>query len=149
MRTLVQRPQPPHDLLEHRFDACTAMGVAGASDHRDKVAGRAIEDQQGMQLVLAVVAVVGAPFLLPMGGAMPYFALFYDVVEDFAARRSPFQAEHLRLAQEAYRRGEMVLAGALGTPLDRALLVFHIDDPSTADAFAWANPYVMHGLVTH
>jgi uncharacterized protein len=79
---------------------------------------------------------------------MAYFALFYDVVEDFAARRSPFRAEHLRLAQEAHRRGEIVLAGAVGAPPDRALLVFRTDDPSIVDTFARADPYVTRGLVT-
>jgi uncharacterized protein YciI len=80
---------------------------------------------------------------------MVYFALFYDVVEDFAARRSPFRAEHLRLAQEAHRRGELVLAGAVGAPPDRALLVFRTEDPSIVDAFARADPYVTRGLVTN
>ena len=78
---------------------------------------------------------------------MAYFALFYDVVEEFAARRAPYRAEHLRLAQEAHRRGEIVLAGALGAPPDRALLVFRTDDPSIVDAFARDDPYVTHGLV--
>jgi uncharacterized protein YciI len=80
---------------------------------------------------------------------MAYFALFYNVVEDFAARRSPFRTEHLRLAQEGHRRGELVLAGAVGAPPDRALLVFRTEDPSIVDAFARADPYVTRGLVTH
>ena len=83
------------------------------------------------------------------GEGMAYFALFYDVVDDFAARRSPFRAEHLRLAQEAHRRGELVLAGAVGAPPDRALLVFRTEDPSIVDAFARADPYVTRGLVTN
>ncbi len=29
---------------------------------------------------------------------MNYYALFYEVVDDFAARRAPFRREHLRLA---------------------------------------------------
>jgi uncharacterized protein YciI len=80
---------------------------------------------------------------------MAYFALFYDVAEDFAARRSPFRTEHLRLAQDAHRRGEIVLAGAVGAPPDRALLVFRTDDPAIVAAFAQADPYVVQGLVTH
>ena len=56
---------------------------------------------------------------------MAYFALFYDVVDDFAARRSPFRAEHLRLAQEAHRRGELVLAGAVGATRPGAACVPH------------------------
>jgi uncharacterized protein YciI len=79
---------------------------------------------------------------------MPYFALLYDVVENFAVRRAPYREEHLRIAQEAYRRGELLLAGALGTPPDRALLIFHTADRSVVDDFARADPYVMNGLVT-
>lgn len=79
---------------------------------------------------------------------MPYFALLYDVVEGFTARRAPYRGEHLRLVQEAYQRGEIVLAGALGNPPDRALLIFRASDPSLPDAFARHDPYVSHGLVT-
>jgi len=79
---------------------------------------------------------------------MPYFALFYDVVDDFAGRRAPYREAHLRLVREAHRRGEIVLAGALGMPPDRALLIFRGSDPSIADAFARADPYVVNGLVT-
>ena len=79
---------------------------------------------------------------------MPYFALFYDVVDSFIERRTPYREEHLRLAQEAHCRGEILLAGALGTPPDCALIVFHAGDPSIPEAFARADPYVMNGLVT-
>jgi uncharacterized protein len=77
---------------------------------------------------------------------MPYFALFYDVVDDFVARRDPFRREHLRLAGEAHGRGEIVLAGALAEPPE-ALLIFHSADKSTAENFARNDPYVKSGLV--
>jgi uncharacterized protein YciI len=79
---------------------------------------------------------------------MPYYALFYDVVDDFAERREPYRETHLRLAQEAHGRGEILLAGALGVPPDQALLIFRANDASIADAFARADPYVVNGLVT-
>ena len=79
---------------------------------------------------------------------MPYFALIYDVVDDFVERRAMFREAHLRLAQEAHGRGEILLAGALGMPPDRALLIFRANDVSIADAFARADPYVVNGLVT-
>ena len=79
---------------------------------------------------------------------MAYFALFYDVVDDFVGRRAQYREEHLLLVQEAQRRGEIVLAGALGMPPDRALLIFRGSDPSIADAFARADCYVVNGLVT-
>jgi uncharacterized protein len=79
---------------------------------------------------------------------MTFFALFYDVVDDFLSRRTAFRQEHLRLAHEAHRRGELVLGGALTEPADRALLVFRAADRSVAEQFARNDPYVTNGLVT-
>ena len=78
---------------------------------------------------------------------MSYYALFYEVVDDFVARRAAFRDDHLRLAREACQRGEIVLAGALAEPADRALLVFNVDDKSKVEAFARKDPYVTNGLV--
>ncbi len=77
---------------------------------------------------------------------MNYYALLYDLVDDMVNRRVPFREEHLRLAREARERGELVLAGALTEPVDRALLVFHVDDKSKVEAFARKDPYVVNGL---
>ncbi|HEY7033829.1 MAG TPA: YciI-like protein [Thermomicrobiales bacterium] len=78
---------------------------------------------------------------------MNYFALFYDVVDDFVARRTAFRGDHLRRAREAHERGELVLAGALAEPADRALLVFRGADKTIVEAFAKNDPYVTNGLV--
>lgn len=78
---------------------------------------------------------------------MPYFALFYETVDDFVNRRMPFRSEHLHLARGAHARGELVLAGALADPADGALLIFKADDQSVAERFAREDPYVMQGLV--
>src|SRR5260370_11679940 len=77
---------------------------------------------------------------------MNYYALLYEWVDDMVARRVPFREEHLRLARESRERGELVLAGALAEPVDRALLVFHVDDKSKVEAFARKDPYVINGL---
>jgi uncharacterized protein YciI len=79
---------------------------------------------------------------------MPYFALFYDVVDDFLARRAALRAEHLTHAQRARDRGHLLLAGALAEPADRALLVFRAGDRSIVEDFARQDPYVTRGLVT-
>src|SRR5262249_21644321 len=79
---------------------------------------------------------------------MNYFALFYYVVDDFVSRRSAYREEHLRLAREAHRRGELLLAGAFNDPADRALLVFRTADRAAVEAFARHDPYVTSGLVT-
>ncbi len=78
---------------------------------------------------------------------MGYFALFYEVVDDFANRRVPYRDEHLKLAREAYARGELVLAGALTQHADGALLVFRGERPDAAENFARHDPYVVSGLV--
>jgi uncharacterized protein len=78
---------------------------------------------------------------------MGYYALFYEVVDDFVERRVLYREEHLRLAREAHRNGEIVLAGALAEPADGALLIFRGESPEVATSFAQHDPYVRHGLV--
>ena len=80
---------------------------------------------------------------------MHYFALFYDVVDDYVARRAVYRDQHLAHATAAHERGEIVLAGALADPVDRALIVFRAADASVVEAFARNDPYVTNGLVTH
>jgi uncharacterized protein YciI len=79
---------------------------------------------------------------------MAYYALFYEVVDDFIARRGTYREEHLGLAREAHARGELVLAGALAEPADGALLVFQGESAAAAEAFARQDPYVRNGLIT-
>ena len=77
-----------------------------------------------------------------------YFALIYDLVDDYLDRRPAFRDEHLALARGAQARGELVLAGAFAEPADRALLVWTVDDPGTVEQFVRHDPYVINGLVT-
>ncbi len=77
-----------------------------------------------------------------------YYILFYEYVEDILARRAPYRSAHLAAAQAAHARGELVMAGALAEPVDRAVLVFKVDDPQIIEAFVRADPYVLNGLVT-
>jgi uncharacterized protein YciI len=76
---------------------------------------------------------------------MPYYALFYDVVDNFVERRQPHRQAHLALIDAAYRDGRIVLAGALAP--DGALIVFRTDDRSDVERFAKTDPYVTNGLV--
>ncbi|MET9295315.1 YciI-like protein [Streptomyces sp. NPDC003077] len=79
---------------------------------------------------------------------MAYYVLEYTLVDGYAERRPAHRAEHLQLARAAHERGELLLAGALGEPLDRALLVWDTEDATPVEEFAAADPYVRHGLVT-
>jgi len=76
------------------------------------------------------------------------YLLFYDVVTDYVERRKPLREAHLALVRAAHARGELLLGGALADPVDGALLLFQGDSPAVAEAFAAADPYVIHGLVT-
>jgi uncharacterized protein len=80
--------------------------------------------------------------------AMKYFALFYEVVENFAERRKPYRERHLQMVREAHERGHIPLAGALGDPPNGALLVFRVEDVSVVENFARTDPYVTEGVVT-
>ena len=77
-----------------------------------------------------------------------FWALLYDLVDDYTERRAPLRTEHLQLAQAAHERGELVMAGALDQPPDHAILVFRTDDPALIEAFVQQDPYVREGLVT-
>jgi len=76
-----------------------------------------------------------------------HFLLFYDLADDYLARRSEFRVEHLALAWQAQERGELVLAGAMAEPVDQSMLLFEGATAAAAEAFVAADPYVRHGLV--
>jgi uncharacterized protein YciI len=77
-----------------------------------------------------------------------YYLLFYDVVDGFAERRTPFRGAHLERARAAHERGELVMAGAHGDPIEGAVLLFATADRAVAERFAADDPYVQEGLVT-
>ena len=78
---------------------------------------------------------------------MNYYALIYYLVDNYVTRRTVYRDQHLGLAKESHRRGEMILAGAFSEPADRALLLFHVSDKSIIEKFVAKDPYVINGLV--
>jgi uncharacterized protein YciI len=74
--------------------------------------------------------------------------LEYALVDDYLSRRAALREEHLALAREAHERGELLMAGALPDPYDRALLVWTAPR-EVVERFAQQDPYVLHGLVEH
>jgi uncharacterized protein YciI len=76
-----------------------------------------------------------------------YYVLYYQTVEGYIQRREQYRDEHLALAKAAHERGELMLAGALGDPVESAVLVFKGDSPAIAENFAENDPYVKNGLV--
>jgi uncharacterized protein len=79
---------------------------------------------------------------------MGYYLLEYALIDDYLARRAAFREAHLTLAREAHRGGDLILAGALAEPADRAVLIWRTDDRSVVEHFADRDPYVQNGLVT-
>ena len=77
-----------------------------------------------------------------------HWLLTYDYVDDIATRRAPFRDAHLALIREAHEHRALLMAGAVGDPVEGALLVFTVDDPSEVEAFVQRDPYVNEGLVT-
>ncbi|SAK54760.1 YciI-like protein [Caballeronia pedi] len=76
-----------------------------------------------------------------------HYLLIYDLCADYLERRGQFRDAHLAMAWAAVERGDIVLAGALDAPADRAMLLFHSDSPAAAEDFAKSDPYVTNGLV--
>ena len=77
----------------------------------------------------------------------PHYILFYDLVDDYVARRGALREQHLGLVRAAHARGELLIAGALANPVDGGVLVFRGPSKDAAEAFAKADPYVVNGLV--
>ena len=78
-----------------------------------------------------------------------HYLLFYEKAPDYAVRQGSLQAPHLAYVQAAVRRGDLVLGGSLADPTDgAAVLLFRADSPAVAEAFAKADPYVTHGVVS-
>ena len=78
---------------------------------------------------------------------MNHFLLMYDLADDYLDRRAEFRGLHLNLAWESHKRGDLVLGGALGDPVDRALLLFKGESARVAEDFAKVDPYVTNGLI--
>ncbi|CAA9342151.1 MAG: hypothetical protein AVDCRST_MAG07-2430 [uncultured Frankineae bacterium] len=78
---------------------------------------------------------------------MTHLLLEYALAEDYLERREALRADHLARARAAHGRGELLLAGALPDPYDRALLVWAAPQ-DVVERFVAEDPYVREGLVT-
>lgn len=76
---------------------------------------------------------------------MSHFLLRYDLSPDYLARRGEHRDAHLALAWNASEAGALILGGAVGDPVESALLLWN--DADAARAFAEADPYVTSGIV--
>jgi uncharacterized protein YciI len=78
---------------------------------------------------------------------MNHYLLIYELADDYLARRGEFRGVHLKMAWAASEKGDLVLGGALGEPVDRAILMFRGEGPKVAEDFAKGDPYVLNGLI--
>lgn len=76
-----------------------------------------------------------------------HYLLFYELSDDYLEKRPEFREEHLRLAWESNERGELILGGALNTPVDYSVLLFEANSPVIVEQFVAADPYILNGLV--
>ena len=76
-----------------------------------------------------------------------HLLLEYTLAEDYLERRTALREDHLSLARTAHESGDLLLAGALPDPYDRAVLVWAAPREVVED-FVARDPYVVHGLVT-
>ncbi|WP_277185004.1 YciI-like protein [Caballeronia sp. BR00000012568055] len=76
-----------------------------------------------------------------------HYLLIYELCSDYLERRAQFRDAHLALAWHAAECGDIVLAGALDAPADRAMLLFDTDSAEIVEKFARNDPYVVNGLV--
>jgi uncharacterized protein len=76
-----------------------------------------------------------------------HYILFYKTVEDYIEKRAVFREEHLKMVNDYYARGELIMAGAFANPANGAVLVFKGSSPEVANQFALHDPYVKNGLI--
>ncbi len=75
------------------------------------------------------------------------YLLFYEVGEDYLAKRAEFRNAQLAKAWKASERGELLLGGSLASPVDGAVLLFKGTSVDVAENFARSDSYVINGLV--
>jgi uncharacterized protein len=71
--------------------------------------------------------------------------LIYEYVPDIVERRGPYREGHLAAIARHHASGAIVMAGAVGDPVDGGLLVFR--DASAIETYLRDDPYVDAGLV--
>ncbi len=77
-----------------------------------------------------------------------HFLLFYEKAADYAEREGALRPAHRAHVMAAVDRGELVLGGPLGDPVDGSNgLPFRADTVAVAERFAADDPYVKSRIV--
>ena len=78
---------------------------------------------------------------------MHHYLLIYELAPNYLEERTKFRKEHLALANENHKNGNMILGGALDNPADQAILIFKCGNEEDVKHFVRRDPYVQNGLV--
>ncbi|WP_417885162.1 YciI-like protein [Zunongwangia sp.] len=78
---------------------------------------------------------------------MNYYILTYHLVDSYLEERGKYRADHLALIKKAQEKGEVIMAGALDNPADKAVFIFKAEDETPATTFAENDPYNKNGLI--
>ncbi|HAJ82717.1 YciI-like protein [Zunongwangia profunda] len=78
---------------------------------------------------------------------MNYYILTYHLVDSYLEERGKYREEHLEMAKKAQEAGEIIMAGALDNPADKAVFIFKSEFEETAKHFAENDPYYKNGLI--
>lgn len=73
--------------------------------------------------------------------------LLYVYVEDIAERRGPHREEHLRRIRAEKDAGRILMAGAIGDPINGGAMAWSGATPTEIEAFAQGDPYMAAGLI--
>lgn len=77
-----------------------------------------------------------------------YYILFYNFVENYLEKRTPFRPNHFNHIQSYIEKEELRLAGAFADPADSAALIFKVDNKDRIENFVKNDPYFINGLIT-
>ena len=78
---------------------------------------------------------------------MNFYILTYHLVDSYLEERGKYREEHLGMAKKGQEAGEIVMAGALDKPADKAVFIFKSESEETAKNFAENDPYYKNGLI--
>lgn len=73
--------------------------------------------------------------------------LLYVYPDDMAERRGPYREEHLRRIQAEKDAGRIVMAGAIGDPINGGAMAWTGATIDEIEAFVQADPYLEPGLI--
>jgi uncharacterized protein YciI len=73
--------------------------------------------------------------------------LLYVYSDDIAERRGPYRDEHLRRIGVEKDAGRIVMAGAIGDPINGGAMAWTGATPEEIEAFVQGDPYLEAGLI--